>query len=231
MVKATRRTNEPLSSTRKQKTSRKKFYARKLVKIPTAADVLMHQSLETKSKAHVVQDMLAAYLSVKKKSNILFLDIDGTVMQYRDFDLDCENTPPRPYLDRFMKKVAPLFDIVLYTAANFGYAAFIWKRFFRKHACLFFWNHHLVNKKKIIEDFLPHADNVIALDDEVRRYSDSAQKHVLAITTWRGEKPDTMLLQAAETIGEKIKGKGAKSSKSPSKTRTGDSETRPTSND
>jgi hydroxymethylpyrimidine pyrophosphatase-like HAD family hydrolase len=182
-----------------QKAARKAFIAERKAAIMTKkmADVIKKSNAP--NEYEVCQGMVAEYLKIKSRNHLLLLDIDGTLISYRDSFLS-RNTHPRAYIKTFLKLVRPYYDIVLYTAGDYNHANSVRAEHLDKFCSLFFWNNHVFHRKKRVGIFKKEADIVRLVDDNNVVHS-SEQKYLIQIPTFQiKNKNDKQLIDIGKEL-------------------------------
>lgn len=129
--------------------------------------------------------MKALILKHCDKKHILVLDIDGTILNYRDHAAMKSKTIvirrgqcvsrsrllyTRPYFSELLEAASENFSIVLYTAGTESHLRHVMKRFGENKISLGFSNRWLHNNRKELDPFLDSGKNVTFVDDDGRHY-------------------------------------------------------------
>lgn len=133
--------------------------------------------------------MINAYLRVKKKKHLLFIDIDGTCIEHNNSQ-DPYRLRVRPYTAVLKKRLAPFYDIVLFTRADYDRARQVHAMHFRDVCSLFFWETHCEGLKKRIEIFNGYCSILKIIDDNPIHMTDEGMKYWIPISKWQGNLND-----------------------------------------
>lgn len=160
-----------------------------------------------------VKDPITGEITLKKPKYLLVLDIDGTVINYRDH---AKKKNPlqrggwgllytRPYLKEFLEVVKGKFEIFLFTSGTEGHLRYVWNKFFKGVVRTGFsrrWNHKLRKDPLTINRM---AKNVVYVDDDESHYHyESADRHI-PIARWTEHmKQDRELLRVLDELEDRF---------------------------
>lgn len=132
-------------------------------------------------------------------SYLLVLDIDGTIVNYRDRATiarmkktikKLRKTPSpralvaRPNLWEFLVSSSRGFDIILFTAGNEGHLRYVMKKFGMGLINAGFSNRWMHRGHKDVVAFMHMKKTVVFVDDDSRHYKAQSAKHLIKVPTW-----------------------------------------------
>lgn len=152
------------------------------------------------------QEVLHEYLACKKHPNLLILDVDGTIVNFRT--KSWQDVVPRPYLFTFLRKVSRCYDIIIMSRNHSEHVELIRRLYLGRFVKLAMSRNHLLSKLKCVEFLKDFCSNIVILDDNIDCVPTSDRHLVMKIKKWtRNHKRDKELLQAADVLVSKAQDK------------------------
>lgn len=145
-------------------------------------------------------------------THLLVLDIDGTIVNFRDRAAiarmkksikKLHPTPSprlmvaRPNLHTLLVRASRGFDIILFTAGNEGHLRYVMKKFGEGLISAGFSNRWMHRGYKDVVAFLHMDKTVVFIDDDARHYKAQSAKQLIHVEKWfRTNLADRGLLEA-----------------------------------
>lgn len=146
---------------------------------------------------------LASLIAKKcKKSHLLVLDLDGTLISYGDPPRqsrqkeNMEAAAPqkdrrrrflRPHFQKFMEQVSKNFDIVVFTMGTESHLRYFLKKYFGNYANVGLSRRWMHKNLKDIVPFLTLGKAIAFVDDDNRHYKFQSYKFLIEIPRWTAE--------------------------------------------
>lgn len=150
------------------------------------------------------EEMISRIDKIRKHKNLLFIDIDGTIVNFRSFK--SIKIVPRPHLETFLRRMKKHFDIVLYSRAERDHVEFIRQRFCSKHVKLAFSQEFTSMKSKLSPRFVEKDYQVFFVDDNPSSIQKSDLNKLVRIKQWTSDhKKDRELIRIADKLLSQLK--------------------------
>lgn len=153
------------------------------------------------SKTHIElrSELLQKLIKNRTTPNILFLDVDGTIVNFRK--RFWEEIRPRPNLRYFLRRVSKKFDIVLYSRSDAAHVEFVREMWCRPYVRYSMSREFSSGDIKYCDEFLGHGLMVLIVDDNPDSFCLSHRSSLIKIKKWtKDHAKDSELVSMADKL-------------------------------
>ena len=170
----------------------------------------IHESSNMLSNIDKMKKMQTMFEDKVTKSNVLFLDLDGTFVTYSQNKK--KGLFVRPYTATFLKRLKPHFDFIVYSAAQAPHAKKVVETHFKKYVNIIYDNRYLFNGKKRYSA-IKGLQKYWGIDDNINSVDINDREKVIEISRWWRRRTDNELKKICEKLLQMINSEDKKEEK------------------
>lgn len=174
------------------------------------------------SQAKIIEQRrrMSAVIARKcKRSFVLVLDVDGTIVNYRNntqmYQRLTDNPAlrptgverrliARPHLSRLLEETSHGFSLVMFTAGTQSHLNHVKKRFGGGYISAGFSNLWMNRSRKDIYPFIKKGRTVTFVDDDSRHFPHQSKDHLIEVKKWDGkDMEDRALLDVLDELRQR----------------------------
>ena len=148
---------------------------------------------------------LSAYEKLKSDKELLVCDIDGTLCEAYLAEQVHRFIELRPFATRFLRRLKPHYDIVLYSAAEDERVSFLYRRFFEKFCIGAIGRSALIDGKKDLTALLEREFDIFQIDDNEKFFRPHPKLTTKKVSMYEGGLRDNELKNLYMELLERAK--------------------------
>lgn len=133
----------------------------------------------------------------------MFIDLDGTIVEYIEGKRPHRKTKFRSFFTEFVTTMMATCDLYLYSFTEPIRLKCLWQKYYSSHFKGFFDLRYWFSKKKSLRAFKDLNIKMLIIDDSLNMIHKDTKDMLIPIERWTGDESECTLVEITEVINEK----------------------------